>query len=159
MNALIPGTSIPVSVFRDEVSTQWGASPSNSACLVGVVWALSRAVSEYEVQKIGVSYNLFPSGESHRPEGMLVELGEAVLRLLALAGLSKRPVSLWDGLRRNHTDFYPDMFSIMARVLRLREDYPDDAIILIEKFAAQWVSRTEFWEIVMTKHLHNKGAA
>ena len=161
----IPGTQIPIDAFRDEVHRNskekgfWSQDNTRTVeKLVLVVSELSEAVEEYRHDRIATYTQLLPTGEHipPKPEGAVAELADAVIRLLDLAGRMNHRVILWDGIGRTHTDFFGHMFSVMSVVLRLRESFPTEAIPMIEKFAAQYVSRNEFWELVMTKHLFNK---
>lgn len=126
----------------------WDDDPSMSESLIRVVEELSRASVDYRGERILPTSFYRPSGAEIPIEGVVVRLACAVVRLLDVGARHQAPLFIWDGLDRQRAHFSPDLFSIMARVLRLKESYPTDAIPMIERLAATWVSRAEFWDVV-----------
>lgn len=158
MSAVIPGTTVKADFFSEEVHTLarvkgwWDRPRSNQEVLVLIISELYEAVEEYRHDRISPS-----TSEEGKPEGVLVELADAVIRLLDLAGSTRAPVHLWDGMHRHHTEFFPDILGLTSYLSALPQAYPDRAIARIEKLASQWVGRAEFWSIVREKHEFNKG--
>lgn len=160
MAVLIPGTAATLNGLRDAIYANarlkgwWETDRPMAQSLVLVVSELAEAVEAYRNDQIGTHYE---AGSPAKPEGVVPELADAVIRLLDIAGRFGIEQRLPDAIRRHTSDFFPDMFGIMARVVRLREDYPQDAIPMIENLAMTWVSRAEFWATVMEKHQYNLG--
>lgn len=152
----LPGTHTPIPEFALQVHLHrkslgvWDNDPPMAESLVQVACALTRAVREYQEDRILPQSFYRPTGPATPPEGVIVHLAHAVVLLLDLATCNHIKVVLWDGMDRHHTRFFPDIFQIINRVTRLKENYPIDAIPMIEKFAATWVSRAEFWGCVQT---------
>lgn len=153
----IPGTDLDVLAWRDALHAAnreqgtWDLEPSTPEVLLSVIEHLSRASICYREDRIHPqSFYRGKGTEALVEDGVIVYLAFAVLRLVDLSGwLGVRHLEIWDGGHRHHTAFYPDLHSIMGRVLRWKEDYPHEAISMIEKFAATWVSRAEFWQVVL----------
>jgi len=151
----IPGTDLDVLKWRDDLHVRsrergtWDMEPSTPEVLLSVIEHLSRASVCYREDRIH-SRSFYRAGSAvTAQDGVVVYLAFAVLRLLDLSGwLGVRHLEIWDGGHRHHTAFYPDLHSIMGRVLRWKEDYPHEAITMIEKLAATWVSRAEFWKVI-----------
>lgn len=140
----LPGTDIEADVYRTVVHQDslslgtWKDDPPMSKALLDVIGDLSRANDAYSIEKIG--------------DGVIPHCAAAVLTLLDTAGRVRAPITLWDGMHRHHTSFYSDLFSIMARILRLKENYPSEAIAMIEQFVAAWIDRAGFWQVVIKLH-------
>jgi NTP pyrophosphatase (non-canonical NTP hydrolase) len=160
MVVLVPGTASTLNALRDAIYANakmkgwWETERSMAQSLVLVVSELAEAVEAYREDRIATHYG---ADSPSKPEGVVAELADAVIRLLDIAGRFGIEQQLPDSIRRHHGDFFPDMFGIMARVVRLREDYPKDAIPMIENLAMTWVSRADFWGTVLEKHRYNLG--
>lgn len=153
----IPGTDLNVLVWRDGLHARsreqgtWDMEPSTPEVLISVVEHLSRASLCYREDRIlPQSFYRGKGVEALAADGVVVYLAYSVLRLADLSGwLGVRHLEIWDGGHRHHTAFYHDLHSIMGRVLRWKEDYPHEAVSMIEKLAATWVGREEFWRVVL----------
>lgn len=150
----VPGSSLPVESLAAQIHLaskargKWDTDPSMSESLIHIIEDLSRASLDYAQDRILPTSFYRPTGPQMVYEGVVVRLASAVVSLLDLGARYRLTPKLWDGVDRHHTRFYEDLFSVMARVLRLREDYPVDAVQMIERLAAAYVSRAEFWQVV-----------
>jgi hypothetical protein len=153
----IPGTDIEFGHWRARLYAtslsrgDWDLDPPTHHALLGAVGHLSDAGQHYIEERI-VPPSFYRKGAVYTAvDGSVI--GALALAVVYLAGLGERmgvASPLWEGFSRHHQrDFHADLFSIINRVVRLKESYPTEAISMIERMAAAWVSRAEFWKVVL----------